>query len=82
MLNFKLKTFEVPLTTQNSVANSTFVRVYNANTADMILTANNGTIAYANCTIAGKTTIVIQKAPTDLLSGGANLLCVGVATNH
>ena len=77
----KLKGSEISISSANNVGLSKVVRVYNDNAASQVLTmAYANTTSYANCTIASKTWIVVQKDPTDTVQG--TLLAVPVAFTY
>lgn len=77
----KLKGTELSISSANNVGLASAVRVYNDNAASQVLTVAyaNGT-TYANCTLATKTWIVVQKQPTDTLQG--TLLATPVAFSY
>jgi hypothetical protein len=77
MIILKPQGFEVALTTNTSVANSTLVRVINTGAAGVLTFANDG-VSYANLTVSNTQYVVVQKGATDTLQG-TNMLGSPVA---
>lgn len=67
---------EISIASANSVGNATLVRVINTGART---TCNVGSIG--NVTISNTESVVIEKAPTDTLTG-ANMLAVPVAYKY
>jgi hypothetical protein len=80
MMIIKPQGFEVALTANSTVANSTLVRVINTGAAGALTFANAGT-AYANLTVSNTESVVVQKSPTDTLQG-SNMLAVPIAWKY
>jgi hypothetical protein len=77
MIVLKPTGFEVALTSNTTVANSTLVRVINTGVTAALTFANSGG-NYANLTVSNTQYVVVQKAATDTLQG-SNMLGVPVA---
>ena len=72
---------ERSIASANNVASAKLARVINTGAAAvMTLAYANGT-AYANLTVTNTEFVVIEKQPTDTLTG-ANMLAVPLAYNH
>lgn len=65
----RLKGAEVSIASANDVASATVVRVMNTGAAAVLNVAYANSLVYANCTVSNTESIVITKAPTDLLTG-------------
>ena len=74
----RLKGAQVSIASANNVGNANLIRVINTGAAAVMNVAYaNGTV-YANCTVSNTQAIVIEKDPTDTVTG-ANMLAVQIA---
>lgn len=72
MIILKVKGAETAITVANTVANNVLVRVVNPGAAAVLHIAAGGT-EYANLTVSNTESVVIEKAPTDTLTGSGML---------
>lgn len=74
----KLKGAQVSIASANNVGNANLVRIVNTGAAAVMNVAYaNGTV-YANCTVSNTQAVIIEKDPTDTVTG-ANMLAVQIA---
>lgn len=65
--------------TGNNVANAGLIYIVNTSTAGVANIAYANAVVYANVTITNTYPIIIQKAPTDLITGTSTMFAVPVA---
>ena len=73
----RVKGAEVSIASANTVANSNLVRVINTGATAVLHVANTGG-EYGNLTVTNTYWVIVEKLPTDTLTG-ANMLAVPVA---
>ena len=74
----RLKGAERSISSANNVDSATVVRVINTGAAAVLNVAYaNGTV-YANCTVSNTQFVIVEKNPSDTVTG-ANMLAVQIA---
>lgn len=74
----KVKGAQVSIASANSVANSNLIRVVNTGAAAVLNIAYANSTVYANVTVSNTESVIIEKSPTDLVTG-ANMLAAPIA---
>lgn len=73
---------EIAITSANSVtSNSNLIRVINVGAAAVCNIAYSNAVVYASITVSNTESVVIEKPPTDLISG-ANMKAAPVAYRY
>lgn len=74
----KVKGSERSIASANNVANANLIRVVNTGAAATLNIAYANATVYANLTVTNTEPVIIEKSPTDLVTG-ANMLAAPIA---